>query len=112
MKSFGCRLRTMERGSACGVGAPTCTSTTIAAVTATGAAECITIHSGQWSASLSVACRCATWTTASSAIRTRHITVTTGQEPDLEPDQAPRFFRVGVLDPVKQPSLSIKHTQG
>jgi hypothetical protein len=66
------------------------------------------MHSGQWSASLSVACRCATWTTVSSAIRTRHTTVTTGQEPDL----VWSFSRAGVLDPVKQPSLSIKHTQG
>ncbi len=44
-------------GSACGAGAPTGTRTNAAAAGAAGAVECITTHSGQWSASLCVACR-------------------------------------------------------
>ena len=46
---------------------------------ATGAAECMAMHSGQWSASLPRGCMCATWTTVSSASRTRHSTATAGK---------------------------------
>lgn len=39
-------------GSACGAGAPIGTRTTATAATATGAAECITVQIGHWSASV------------------------------------------------------------
>ena len=50
-------------------------------VTATGAAVCITMQSGQWSASESTWCTWTTCTTAISANRTRHTSVTTRKAP-------------------------------
>jgi hypothetical protein len=72
VKSLGCQYRTTARASATGSGVPILTRTTTAATTATGAAECIAMHSEQWSASLSSGCECATWTKAIIASRTRH----------------------------------------
>jgi len=53
------------------LGVPILTRTTTAAAIATGAAECIAMHSEQWSASLSRGCMCATWTTATIASKAR-----------------------------------------
>ena len=72
MWSLGCQWRTTARASATGAGGPILTRTTAVVITATGAAECIAMHSEQWSASWSSGCMCATWTTASSASRARH----------------------------------------
>lgn len=72
MKSLGCQYRTTARASTTGSGVPTLTRTTKAAAIATGAAECIAMHSEQWSASLSTACMCATWTTATIASKAKH----------------------------------------
>jgi len=55
-----------------GAGVPTLTRTMAMAGTATGAAECMTMQSGQWSASESREWMWATWATASSASKTRH----------------------------------------
>lgn len=72
MKSLGCQYRTTARASTTGSGVPILTRTTTAAAIATGAAECIAMHSEQWSASLSRAWMCATWTTATIASNARH----------------------------------------
>lgn len=53
-----------------------------AATWVAGTAECMTTQSGQWSASLEFAWRCATWAKASNAMRTRHTTVATGKVTD------------------------------
>lgn len=42
-----------------------------------GTTECIARHSVHWSASLADAWTCITWTTARTASKTRHTTVTT-----------------------------------
>jgi hypothetical protein len=42
-----------------------------------GTTECIATHSVQWSASLSDAWTCITWTTARNATKTRHTIVAT-----------------------------------
>ena len=77
-----------------------------AAATATGAAECIAMHSGQWSASLSSGCKCATCTTASSAIRTRHTTVAAGKAPGLRRPSP----RICACNPVNQEPLLQEYT--
>jgi hypothetical protein len=104
MNSWACQDRVTARGSKIGVGASIWTSTTTAAVTATGAAECITMQSGQWSASFSTGWMCATWTTASSANRTRHKTDIAGQAPCL----ARRSLRKCVCNPVKQTTPALR----
>jgi len=103
--NLGSQCRTTARASTAGVGVPACTKTTTAAITATGAAVCIAMHSGQWSASLSCGCICATWTTVSSASRIRHTTVTTGKALSF----ARRFPRQLVSNPAKNntPLLTI-----
>ena len=98
MKSLGFQWRTTECGSETGVGTPTCTSTTAAGVSATGAAECIETHSGQWSAAVSFAWKWATWTTTSRARTTRHKTAPARKVLDL----TPRFPPSLVLNPVKR----------
>lgn len=107
--NLGFQCRTTARASTTGVGVPACTKTTTAAITATGAAVCIAMHSGQWSASLSSGCICATWTTVSSASRIRHTTVATGKALSF----ARRFPRRSVSNPAKNytPTLRI-HTIG
>ena len=72
MKSLGCQYRTTARASTTGSGVPILTRTTTAAAIVTGAAECIAMHSEQWSASLSRAWICATWTTATIASKAKH----------------------------------------
>ncbi len=72
MKSLGCQYRTTSRASTTGAGLPMPTKTSIAAAMATGTAECIAMHSEQWSGSLSSGCTCATWTTATMASKARH----------------------------------------
>ena len=80
MKSFGFQCRTATRASTGAMSTPTWTITTTIAAIATGAAECIMMQIGQWSASLSLVCRCVTCATASRASRIRQTRVTTGRE--------------------------------
>lgn len=109
MKSWGFQWRTTDRASGIGVETPICTSTMAVAVSATGAAECIDTHSGQWSAIVSLAWKCATWTTTRRARRARHKTAIVRAILDL----APRFPRSCVVNPVKRSSLNTRiHTIG
>jgi hypothetical protein len=75
MNKDGCQQEeAAARTCTTGAGVPSLTRMMTIAVTITGAAECITMHSGQWSASVSTEWTCATWTKASRARRTRHTT--------------------------------------
>ena len=58
-------------------GDPIRTKTTMTNMITMGTTECIATHSVQWSASLSDAWTCITWTTARKASKTRHTTVVT-----------------------------------
>ena len=77
VNNVGLHGRMTARSWITGAGVPTCTSIMAAAATATGATACMTMHSGQWSASLSRGWTWAIWTTASNASRRRHTTVAT-----------------------------------
>jgi hypothetical protein len=79
VKSFGFQCRTATRASTGAMSTPTWTITTTIAAIATGAAECIMMQIGQWSASLSLVCRCVTCVTASKARRIRQTMVTAGR---------------------------------
>src|ERR1700739_3147786 len=76
MKSCGCQMVATGRTETTGVTASMCTSTTATAAAATGAAVCRTIHSGQWSASVSTAWTWATWMTVITASSARHTSTT------------------------------------
>ena len=104
--NFGCQFRTTVRGSKAGAFASIWTRTTTAAKTATGAAVCIAMQSGQWSESLSRGCICATCTTASSASRNRHRRAAIGKAPGF----ARRLLRKSAWNPVKKHPC-IKNTQ-
>jgi hypothetical protein len=106
MKSLGCQYRTTASASTTGAGLPMLTRTTIAAAIETGAAECIAMHSEQWSGSLSSGCTCATWTTATIASKARHSKATAPKA---------RGFRLRVLlksgcDPVSTNISNYKDT--
>ena len=45
-------------------------------MTTRGSTECITMHTGQWSAPLSTECAKETWATANSNSKTRHTATT------------------------------------
>jgi hypothetical protein len=76
MKRVGGQYRVIARTSKnSGAGDPILTKTTMTNMITMGITECIATHSVQWSASLSDAWTCITWTTARNASKTRHTTV-------------------------------------
>lgn len=75
MKSLGDQERMTGRGSNKTLAHSTWTRTMMRAARVTGTTECMTMHRGQWSASVTLAWRWATWTTARKASRMRHTTV-------------------------------------
>ena len=102
MKSFGCQCLEMVRDLKTGVEIPIRTRTTAAVVTATGAAECIEMHSGQGLVLLLLmGWTCATWTAVSSATRKTHTITIAGHVPGL----LRRMLRVCAPIPVNEPSF-------
>ena len=79
MKSWECQLRPGTRSSTAGAARATCTSVSRIAAARIGAAECITMHRGQWSESLFTGCTCVTWATVNIARSARHTTATTAK---------------------------------
>jgi len=76
MKRVGCQYLVIARPSKRpGVRTSILTRRTVINMITMGTTECIATHSVQWSASLSDAWTCITWTTARNASKTRHTTV-------------------------------------